>query len=281
LSLPQANTQKKSIVRVERLRNHAHRATDEARMNTHRLHGKVAIVTGGASGFGAGIAARFVEEGARVVVADINDSAAHRTRQQLGAALALSVDVTSCVAVKAMVEASVREFGRVDILVNNAGITHLPAPAAEVSEADFERVFAVNVKSIYNAVRAIVPVYATQGGGVIINVGSVGATRPRPGLVWYGASKGAVATATKGLAAELAPLKIRVNNIAPSVGDTPLLADFVGHAPDRNLPRLLDTIPLGRLATPADVASAALYLASDEASFVTGIDLGVDGGRNI
>jgi 3-oxoacyl-[acyl-carrier protein] reductase len=250
-------------------------------MNTQRLQGKVAIVTGGASGFGRGIATRFIEEGARVVLADINEGAVYRTREQLGAALALPVDVGSATAVKAMVEASVRALGRVDILVNNAGVTHLPTPAADVAEADFERVFTVNVKSIYNAVRAIVPVFAAQGGGVIINVGSVGGTRPRPGLVWYGASKGAVATATKGLAAELAPLKIRVNNIAPSVGDTPLLADFVGHAPERNLPHLLDTIPLGRLATPADVAGAALYLASDEASFVTGIDLGVDGGRNI
>lgn len=247
-----------------------------------RLQGKVAIVTGAGSGFGAAIATRFVAEGARVVVADIDHAAGRRAAAALGdSALAVHVDVADSRSVQGMVDAAVAHFGRVDVLVNNAGTTHRPAPAADVGEAEFDRVLGVNLKSIYNGVKAIVPVFKTHGGGVIINIGSVGGSRPRPGLVWYGATKGAVANATKGLAAELAPLKIRVNNIAPSVADTPLLANFVGDTPGDDLRQLLSTIPLGRLATPGDVANAALYIASNEASFVTGIDFCVDGGRNI
>ncbi|WP_326542400.1 glucose 1-dehydrogenase [Pseudorhodoferax sp.] len=249
---------------------------------TQRLRDKVAIVTGAASGFGARIAGRFHAEGARVVLADLNLAAAQALAQRLGDdALAVQADVTQAAEVQAMVDAALARFGAVHILVNNAGTTHAPSAAVDVDEALFDRVFAVNVKSIYHGVRSTVPVFRRQGGGVVLNVGSIGGLRPRPGLVWYGASKGAVANLSRGLAAELAPLGIRVNHIAPAVGATPLLDRFVGGDHGDALDRLVATIPLGRLCAPDDVAAAAVYLASDDAAFVTGIDLCVDGGRNI
>lgn len=247
-----------------------------------RLHGRVAIVTGAGNGIGAAIASRFVSEGASVVVADIDGIAAQKVASSLGsAAIAVKVDVAVYSDVLQMVEEGVRRFRTVDILVNNAGTTHLPMAAIDVDESTFDRVLAVNFKSLFNTIRAIAPVFKRAGNGSIVNIGSVGGLRPRPGLVWYGASKGALANATKGLAIELAPLNIRVNNISPSVADTALLNSFVGVEAGRKLNDLLNTIPLGRLATSQDVASAAVFLASEEASFVTGADLCVDGGRNI
>lgn len=247
-----------------------------------RLHGRTAIVTGAASGFGARIAERFHAEGAQVVLADLNLGAAEALARRLGdGALAVRADVTQAADVQAMVDAALARFGAIHILVNNAGTTHPPTDAALLDEAAFDRVFAVNVKSIFHGVRSTVPVFQRQGGGVVLNVGSIGGLRPRPGLVWYGASKGAVANVSRGLAAELAPQKIRVNHIAPAVGATPLLDRFVGGDHGDALDRLVATIPLGRLCTPDDVAAAAVYLASDDAAFITGIDLCVDGGRNI
>lgn len=247
-----------------------------------RLQGKVALITGAASGFGACMAERFHAEGARVVLADLNEPGAASLAQRLGdGALAVRADVCRAADWQAAVQATLARFGALHVLVNNAGTTHGPMPAVEVDEAAFDRVFTVNVKSIYHGVRSALPVFERQGGGVVLNVGSIGGLRPRPGLVWYGASKGAVANLSRGLAAELAPRNIRVNHIAPAVGATPLLDTFVGGDHEGALQRLVGTIPLGRLCAPDDVASAAVYLASDDAAFITGIDLCVDGGRNI
>ena len=259
-----------------------------------RLRDKVAVVTGAASGFGAGIARRFAAEGAKVVLADLNDSAGEAVTAEIaatggadaravgGAAAYVHADVTDRAQVKAMIGAAVERFGRLDILVNNAGVSHLRQPMIEVDEADFDRTFAVNVKAIYLAAIAVVPLFRAQGSGCIVNISSTAALRPRAGLTWYNGSKGAVNTITKSMAVELAPDKIRVNAICPVAGDTPLLATFMGKpdTPENRAP-FLATIPLGRLSTPEDIAAAALYLASDEASLLTGVLLEVDGGRCI
>ncbi len=251
-----------------------------------RLENKVAIVTGAASGFGEGIARRFAAEGARVVLADLNDQAGQTIAADIeaagGTAAYVHADVTQRAEVKAMVEAATTTYGRLDILVNNAGTSHMRAPMTEVSETDFDRTFAVNVKAIYLAAIAVVPLFRSQGAGCIVNVSSTAGLSPRAGLTWYNGSKGAVNTITKSMAVELAPDRIRVNAICPVAGDTPLLATFMGKpdTPENRAP-FLATIPLGRLSTPADIAAAALYLASDEASMLTGVLLEVDGGRCI
>ncbi len=254
-----------------------------------RLRDKVALVTGAASGFGKGIARRFAAEGAKVVLADLNDAAGEAVAAEIaadagatGAAVYVHADVTDRAQVKAMIGAAVERFGRLDILVNNAGYSHLNQPMTEVSEADFDRTFAVNVKSIYLAAIAAVPLFRAQGSGCIVNISSTAGLSPRAGLTWYNGSKGAVNTITKSMAVELAPDQIRVNAICPVAGDTPLLATFMGKpdTPENRAP-FLATIPLGRLSTPDDIASAALYLASDEASMLTGVLLEVDGGRCI
>jgi len=251
-----------------------------------RLENKVAIVTGAASGFGEGIARRFAAEGAKVVLADLNDQAGRQIAADIetagGTAAYVHADVTERAEVKAMVETATATYGRLDILVNNAGTSHLRAPMTEVSEADFDRTFAVNVKSIYLAAIEVVPLFRGQGAGCIVNISSTAGLSPRAGLTWYNGSKGAVNTITKSMAVELAPDKIRVNAVCPVAGDTPLLATFMGKpdTPENRAP-FLATIPLGRLSTPADIASAALYLASDEASLLTGVLLQVDGGRCI
>jgi 3-oxoacyl-[acyl-carrier protein] reductase len=255
-----------------------------------RLQDKVAVVTGAASGFGAGIARRFAAEGAKVVLADLNDSAGETVTAEIaasgaapeGAATYVHADVTDRVQVEAMIGAAVDRFGRLDILINNAGTSHLRQPMIEVSEEDFDRTFAVNVKSIYLAAIAAVPLFRAQGSGCIVNISSTAAISPRAGLTWYNGSKGAVNTITKSMAVELAPDQIRVNAICPVAGDTPLLATFMGKpdTPEARAP-FLATIPLGRLSTPEDIAAAALYLASDEASMLTGVLLEVDGGRCI
>ncbi|MGH1572172.1 glucose 1-dehydrogenase [Methylobacterium sp. P31] len=246
-----------------------------------RLDGKVAIVTGAGSGFGAGIAQRFAAEGARVACVDIDRAAAEKVAADLGAnAIAIAADVGSAADVAASVAETRDRFGPPQILVNNAGTTHRNKPLMEVTEEEFDRVFRVNVKSIFHYVRAAAPLMRDQGGGVILNVSSTAALRPRPGLTWYNASKGAASLASKSLALELAPWKIRVNALCPVMGATGLLEHFMG-IPDtpENRDRFVATIPLGRLSEASDIAAAALYLASDEAGFITGIDLPVDGGR--
>lgn len=249
-----------------------------------RLAGKVAVVTGGGSGFGAGIAELFAQEGAKVVVADIDAPAASAVAGRIeaagGEAGVAVVDVTGDADTSRMVAAATDRFGGLDILVNNAGVTHWNKSLTEVDEAEFDRVFAVNVKAIYWAARRAVPVMAAQGrGGVIINTASTAGLRPRPGLCWYNGSKGACITITKSMAVELAPLGIRVNALCPVAGETPLLASFMGGDTPENRARFIGTVPLGRLSRPEDVAQAALYLA--EADFITGVALEVDGGRCI
>ncbi|MAE88185.1 MAG: 3-oxoacyl-ACP reductase [Pelagibaca sp.] len=245
-----------------------------------RLEGKRAIVTGAGSGFGEGIAMRFAAEGAQVMVADINVEGAERVASACGG-IAQRVDVANGDSVAEMVARAVAEMGRVDILVNNAGITHLPAPMEEVSEDDFDRVFAVNCKSVYLTARALVGHMKELGAGAILNVASTAGVSPRPRLNWYNASKGWMNTATKAMAIELAPAGVRVNALNPVAGDTPLLASFMGEDTPEMRAKFLSTIPIGRFSTPEDLANAALFLCSDEASMVTGVCMEVDGGRCI
>lgn len=247
-----------------------------------RLEGKVALITGAGSGFGLGIAETFAREGAKVAIVDINDSAARAAADRIGAAaIGVAADVSKAADVTSAVASTVSAFGRLDIVVNNAGISHRNRPMLEVEEDEFDRVFAVNVKSIYLFAKAAVPLMQDQGGGVFINVGSTAGLRPRPGLTWYNSTKGAVHTMTKSMAVELAPQKIRVCALAPVAGDTPLLATFMGEDTPQKRELFVNSIPLGRFSTPQDIANAALYLASDEASMITGVVLEVDGGRCI
>ena len=247
-----------------------------------RLEGKTAIVTGGASGFGAGIVQTFLAEGARVMIADINGDAAQDLAAQLGSgAMAQQVDVSDVASVQAMAGAVEAAYGQLDILVNNAGVTHLPTPLEDVSEEDFDRVFNVNMKSVYLTARAFVPAMKARGAGAILNVASTAGLSPRPNLNWYNASKGWMITATKTMAVELAPFGVRVNAICPVAGETPLLKSFMGEDTPEIRAKFLSTIPLGRFSTPQDMANAALFLCSDEASMITGTALEVDGGRCI
>lgn len=249
-----------------------------------RLKDKVTIVTGAASGFGEGIARLYVAEGARVAVADINGEGAHKVAASLGlAAIAVPCDVTQRADINALVQATRAAFGgRIDVVVNNAGWTHKNGPLLSVDEATFDRVYDINVKSIFHMVHAVVPLMREQKSGCILNVGSTAGIRPRPGLTWYNSSKGAVNLMSKSLAVELGPDNIRVNAICPVMGVTGLLEQFMG-MPDtpENRKKFLATIPLGRLSTPLDIARAALYLASDDAEFITGVEFPVDGGRTV
>ncbi|NOE33922.1 MULTISPECIES: SDR family oxidoreductase [unclassified Ruegeria] len=247
-----------------------------------RLEGKTAIVTGGASGFGAGIVQKFLEEGARVMIADINGEAALDLANTLGEqAIGHQVDVADGASVQAMADTARRQFENLDILVNNAGVTHLPTPLEDVAEDDFDRLFNVNMKSVYLTARAFVPAMKARGAGAILNVASTAGLSPRPNLNWYNASKGWMITATKTMAVELAPTGVRVNAICPVAGETPLLKSFMGEDTPEIRAKFLSTIPLGRFSTPEDMANAACFLCSDEASMITGTALEVDGGRCI
>lgn len=249
-----------------------------------RLEGKVAIVTGAASGFGKGIAERFVREGANVLIADLSTEAGEAVAEALnklrpGAARFVRTDVSRDADTAVAIATAVEAFDGLDIVVNNAGYTHRNKPMAEVTEDEFDRIFAVNVKAIFLSVRHAAPHLAAKGGS-ILNIASTAGIRPRPGLTWYNASKGAVITATKSMAVELAP-KIRVNCLCPVLGQTGLTSTFLGDDTPERRAQFLATIPLGRMSTPEDIANAALYLSSDEASMVTGVALEVDGGRCI
>ena len=247
-----------------------------------RLQGKVAIVTGGASGFGAGIARKFVAEGARVMIADLNIDMANELAAELGDAVqTIQTNVANDADVAAMVQSTIDAFGQIDILINNAGVTHLPAPMEDVTEDDFDKVFAVNCKSVYLTAKYIVPLMKAQGAGAILNVASTAGVSPRPRLNWYNASKGWMNNATKGMAVELAPAGVRVNALNPVAGDTPLLKSFMGEDTPQMRAKFLSTIPLGRFSTPEDMGNAACYLCSDEASMITGVCMEVDGGRCI
>ncbi|MEY4749790.1 MAG: hypothetical protein RIQ60_2004 [Pseudomonadota bacterium] len=254
---------------------------------TGKLQDKVAIVTGAGGGFGEGIATHFAALGARVVVVDIRGDAALRVANTIeasgGQALAMQADITTQVGWTALVDATLARWGGIDVLVNNAGTTHKNQSMLEIDEATFDRVYATNVKSIYWSAQTVVPVLKRQGrGGAIVNIASTAASRPRPGLTWYAGTKGAVVTITKGMAAELAPDRIRVTAINPVMGETGLFTDFLpGENNEATRARIIATIPLGRFSTPADIARACAFLASDEAEFITGVDLEVDGGRCI
>lgn len=245
-----------------------------------RLTGKTAIVTGGASGFGEGIAAKFHQEGAQVMIADWNFEAAQHVAETLDAK-AFRADVSKDADVADLAQATLDAFGQIDILVNNAGVTHLPAALEDVNEDDFDRVFAINCKSVYLTARHIVPLMKSQGCGAILNVASTAGVSPRPRLNWYNASKGWMNTATKTMAVELAPDGIRVNALNPVAGETPLLKSFMGEDTPEVRAKFLSTIPLGRFSTPEDMGNAACYLCSDDASMVTGVCMEVDGGRCI
>lgn len=249
-----------------------------------RLKGKTALITGAGSGFGEGIAKTFAREGAKVAIVDINLDGAKRVAAEIGsAAIAIKADVTSQADTEAAVKAAAElGGGRLDIVINNAGWSHKNKPIMEVTEDEFDKVYAINVKAIFHMSRAIVPHFRAKGGGVMINIGSVAGIRPRPGLTWYNSTKGAVNLLSRSMAVELAPDKIRVNCVAPVIGATGLLEQFMG-MPDtpENRRKFLATIPMGRLSTPLDIARAALYLASDEADFITGVEFPVDGGRTV
>lgn len=255
-------------------------AVDERR-RMNQLQGKVAIVTGGAGGFGEGIVRAYVAEGARVVIGDVERSKGEALAREIGRDVVFAqCDVSVRPDIDFLVQTCVDQFGPPDIVVNNAGTTHTNMPLLDVDEVTFDKVFAVNVKSIYYMVLAVVPLMRERKGGVILNVGSTAGIRPRPGLTWYNASKGAVNLLSKSLAVELGPDRIRVNAICPVIGETGLLEKFMG-VPDtpENRARFLSTIPLGRMCRPSDVAAAAVYLGSDAAEFISGVEFPVDGAR--
>ena len=245
-----------------------------------RLEGKTVIVTGAGSGFGAGIARIFAREGAQVMVADINATAALAIADEIGG-IACTVDVANGASVAAMAKAAHDAWGRIDILVNNAGITHLPQSMEDVSEAEFDRVLAVNAKSVYLTAREILPGMKAARSGAILNIASTAGLSPRPRLNWYNASKGWMITATKTMAVELAPAGVRVNALCPVAGETPLLASFMGEDTPEMRAKFLSTIPLGRFSTPQDMGEAAAFLCSDAAAMITGVVMEVDGGRCI
>ena len=245
-----------------------------------RLKSKIAIVTGGGSGFGAGIVKKFIQEGAKVVVADINLENAEKVAMDSGG-FAVEVDVSNSLSFKNMVDKTLEKFGKIEIMVNNAGITHLPNSMENISEAEFDKIFAVNSKSVFFSAKYLVPKMTSIGGGNILNVASTAGISPRPNLSWYNATKGWMISATKAMAIELASKRIRVNALAPVAGETPLLKSFMGGDTPEKREKFLSTIPIGRFSTPDDMGNAACFLCSEEASMITGVVLQVDGGRCI
>ena len=245
-----------------------------------RLKNKIAIITGGGSGFGAGIVKKFIQEGAKVVVADINLESAKKVAMDTGG-FAIEVDVSNSLSFKNMVDKTLEKFGKIEIMVNNAGITHLPNSMENISEAEFDKIFAVNSKSVFFSAKYLVPKMTSIGGGNILNVASTAGISPRPNLSWYNATKGWMISATKAMAIELASKKIRVNALAPVAGETPLLKSFMGGDTPEKREKFLSTIPIGRFSTPNDMGNAACFLCSEEASMITGVVLQVDGGRCI
>ena len=251
-----------------------------------RLKDKTVIVTGGASGFGEGMIRRFAEEGANTVIADINDAAGEALAREISGTgspcIYTHCDVTDSGYFQNLVDSTVNQFKTIDVMINNAGMPQINQPMLDVDEETFQQIFDVNVKSIFLASKAVIPVMRNQGSGSIINTASTAALRPRPGLVWYNASKGAVTTLTKSMAVELAPDQIRVNALCPVAGDTPMLAAFLGGEITNEMhSAFVSTIPMGRLSTPLDMANAALFFASDDSAFITGVCMEVDGGRCI
>jgi len=253
--------------------------------NNMRLKGKIAIVTGSGSGFGEGIAKTFAREGATIVVNDVNTVGGQRVTSEItaagGTASFFEADVTSASEVQALTDHAVSTHGGLDVLVNNAGVAHKRKSMLKVSEDELDRILAVNVKGLFHTANAAIPVMRKGGGGAIVNIASTAAVRPRPGLTWYNASKGAVTTLTKSMAVELAEDQIRVNAVNPVAGETPLLPTFLGEDTPENREAFRQTVPLGRFSTPQDVANAVLFLASDEASLITGVCMEIDGGRCI
>ena len=250
-----------------------------------RLKNKIAIVTGAGSGFGEGIAKKFVAEGAQVLIADRDEAAAQRVATALGAK-AIRVDVAVAADVQAMADAAYAHFGGLDILVNNAGVGHTPQPLEDLAEAEFDRILAVNVKAIYLAAKVVVPRFKleyqqSKKQAVILNIASTAGVSPRPRLAWYNASKGWVITATRAMAVELAPFGVRVVALNPVAGETPLLKTFMGEDTPEVRAKFLASIPIGRFSTPEDMGNAACFLCSDEASMITGVAMEVDGGRCI
>lgn len=248
-----------------------------------QLENKTAIITGAGSGFGADIARNFAKQGAKLVLADLNLEAAQAIADEIGNnVIAVHADVANMQAVKQVVTACINEFDQLDIVVNNAGTTNKNQDLLETDEATFDRLFSVNVKSIFNMAHAVIPLMRAQKNGVIINIGSTASSRPRPGLTWYNSTKGAVSTMTRSMAVELGPDNIRVNSICPVMGITGMFELFMGQ-PDtpENRQKFMSTIPLGRFSTGQDIANAAVYLASDAAAFITGVEFPVDGGRTV
>ena len=245
-----------------------------------RLKGKTAIITGGASGFGAGIASSFSKEGAKVIIADINMQNAKKIAKKIDG-FSIRVDVSNKASVKAAIAETLGKVEKIDILVNNAGITHLPSPMEQVSEEEFDNILAVNTKSVFLTSHYLIPHFKENKSGVILNIASTAGVSPRANLTWYNASKGWMITATKSMAIELAPLGIRANAINPVAGETPLLKSFMGEDTPAMRKKFLATIPIGRFSTPTDIGATATFLCSNEASMITGVALEVDGGRCI
>jgi 3-oxoacyl-[acyl-carrier protein] reductase len=253
--------------------------------NTMRLEGRTAIITGSGSGFGEGIAKTFAREGAAVIVNDIDVAGGERVTSGIiaagGTASFCRADLTRPAEVQALIDHAGTSYGGLDILVNNAGVAHKRKSMLEVSEDELDRILAVNIKGLFHTANAAIPVMRAQGGGAIVNIASTAAVRPRPGLTWYNASKGAVTTLTKSMAVELAEDNIRVNAVNPVAGETPLLPTFLGEDTPENREAFRQTVPLGRFSTPDDVANAVLFLASGEAALITGVCMEIDGGRCI
>ena len=245
-----------------------------------RLNEKVSIITGAASGFGKGIAKKFSEEGAKLILADINKDELEKVSKDLDQDF-FHVDVSNLSSMQKLSEYVLNKYKNIDIMVNNAGITHLPKPLEEVTEEEFDKVFSVNSKSVFFCGKFFVPHMKKKKKGSILNIASTAGLSPRPNLNWYNATKGWMITATKTMAVELAPFNVRVNSLAPVAGETPLLKSFLGEDTPEKRNAFLSTIPLGRFSTPKDLANAACFLSSDEASMITGSILEVDGGRCI